>query len=92
MPTPRNAIPTIRLTTGLPEDIMDRLNLYLFSDIEGRIPKSAYMDFFSARVREFFDHEKLDLAPYTNGEPGAFIVSGPRETIEQLKQLLQKGI
>lgn len=91
MPAPRNAIPTIPLTTGLPEDLMDRLNLHLFSEVEGRVPKGAYKDFFAQRIREFFAQKELDLAPYTNGMAGTHTLRAEPEVIEQLEQLLRKG-
>lgn len=90
MPAPRNAIPTIPLTTGLPEDLMDRLNLHLFSEVEGRVPKGAYKDFFAQRVREFFGTTELDLAPYTNGMPGTHRLRAEPEVVAQLEQLLRK--
>lgn len=91
MPAPRNAIPTIKLTTGLPEDLLDRMTLHLFSEIEGRVPKGAFKEFLSSRIREFFFNRTLDLAPYTNGEPGAFTISGSPDAIARLEKLLQKG-
>lgn len=49
-----NIIRPIKLTTTIPEDLRLKLDLYLFSDVEGRIPKGAYQDFICARIREFF--------------------------------------
>jgi len=72
----------------LPPDAHARLLLHLHSDLEGRVPYGAYSSFFAERIREFFSHKHLDLAPWLNCEPGAFIVSGSPEAIRQLKSAL----
>lgn len=51
---PANIIPSDRINLHLPVDIKSRLDLHLFSSVEGRIPKGAYSKFFEERVREFF--------------------------------------
>lgn len=52
-----NIVRSVPLTTHLPEDIHARLTLYLFSEVEGRVPKGAYAKFFIERINEFFrDH------------------------------------
>lgn len=74
--------PTLNLK--LPVELRFKLDLHLFSDLEGRVPKGAYKDFFESRLIEFFGWETLDLRPY--GLPS--IVRGPTETIQQLKEAL----
>lgn len=39
----------------LPEDLRARLDLYLYSTVENRIPVGAYTKFFEERTREFLD-------------------------------------
>lgn len=54
MPRTPNIIRPSKLTLHLPEDIRAKLDLYLFSDIEGRIPQGAYQQFLTERINEFF--------------------------------------
>lgn len=70
------------LQTHLPESVRTRLDLFLFSEVEGRIPMGAYQEFLIQRINEFFEWRKLDL-----GE-GRF-VAGPPESIEHIKELLR---
>ena len=49
-----NIIPSIKLTTMLPLDVMNQLNAYLFSPTEGCVPRGAYQKFLCERIREFF--------------------------------------
>jgi len=55
MPRARNAIPAAKLTIHLPREVKDQLDLFLFSEAQGRIPYSAHQDFIVARIREFFE-------------------------------------
>jgi hypothetical protein len=52
---PPNVLRPTKLTTNLPEDIRAKLDLHLFSPVEGRIPHGAYSKFLAERVKEFFD-------------------------------------
>jgi len=51
---PSSIIRSVQLTTVLPEDLRAKLDLYLFSTVEGRVPVGAYSTFLQARIREFF--------------------------------------
>jgi hypothetical protein len=42
----------------LPEDIRAKLDVYLFSAVEGRVPKGAYQAFFIERINEFFARQE----------------------------------
>jgi hypothetical protein len=53
-----NILRPIKLTTTLPEDIRAKLDLYLYSEVEGRVPKGAYQQFFIERIQEFFQQRK----------------------------------
>lgn len=50
-----NIIRPVKLTTCIPEDLRAKLDLYLYSHLEGRVPKGAYQKFLCERIREFFD-------------------------------------
>jgi len=91
MPALRNAIPSVKLTVWLPEDLHAKCAVSLFSTVENRIPKSAWKEFFSRLLRDYFTSRTLDLAPYIiNAEPGIFIIRGSVDTIEMLKERLSK--
>jgi len=90
MPRPRNIIPSIQVCIMLPEDVKGRLDLLLFSEVEGRIPLGAYQNFLVARIQEFFGSESLDLAPFlVNSPPGSAVVRGSPGTVQQLKRILE---
>lgn len=89
MPTQPKIDRPRKLTTSFPESIMARLDLFLFSEVEGRVPKGAYQSFFLDRIHEFFGHRRLDLAPF--GFPQGFYVQGPRGMIDSLENHL-KGL
>lgn len=42
------------LHISLPVSLRARLDLHLYSGLEGRIPKGAYQTFISERIREYF--------------------------------------
>jgi hypothetical protein len=54
MPRRPNIIRPVRLITTFPEDIRTKLDLFLYSPIEGRVPKGAYQKFLIERIQEFF--------------------------------------
>lgn len=58
MPRPRAAIPRRLLNLALPEDLRARLDLHLYSEVEGRVPQGAYQEFFSRLIREELDRVK----------------------------------
>lgn len=89
MPRPRSLTPKVSLEVQLSELTHTRLTLYLFSEIEARVPLGDYSRFVEARVREYFDHQHLDLAPFTSEPAGAFVVSGSPEAIATLTKTLK---
>jgi len=56
-----NILRPVKLTTNLPEDLRARLDLYLFSETEGRVPHGKYSEFLSERVTEFFAQKRRYL-------------------------------
>lgn len=83
-----NVIPPKLLNLALPTDVHARMTLHLYSDLEQRVPHGAYSRFITELIRERFTHQHLDLAPWTGADPGAFLVSGPPEAIQQLRLAL----
>ena len=60
MPRPKNTVKTVYKNIGLPEDLVVRIEVHLFSELEGKIPFGAQQEFFEALVRDYFT--KLDAA------------------------------
>lgn len=90
MPRPKNAVPAKKLHIALPGDIGAKLDLHLYSEVEQRIPFAAHQRFVVERVREFFDSDALDLAPYFPEFAAGSVVRGPRAVIEMLKKALEE--
>jgi len=84
-----NIIRPVKLTTTLPEDIRAKLDLHLFSDFEGRVPKSAYQNFFIERIQEYFNSKVLDLGEYCHSPVGGLTVRGSPATISLLREMLR---
>jgi hypothetical protein len=55
MPRKAAIVPNRHLHTTLPEHLAARLELFLWSEVEGKVPQGAYQAFISARIVEFFD-------------------------------------
>lgn len=47
--------PNIQLEIRIPEDLRAKLELHLWSDLEGRVPLGGYSKFFIERLKEYFD-------------------------------------
>lgn len=60
-----NILRPIRLNTTFPEDIRAKLEIHLYSPLEGRVPKSAMQKFLLERIREYFEEKRCYL---TNSE------------------------
>lgn len=54
MPRPKKTTRTIFKNIGLAEDLVARLELELFSEVEGRIPFGAQQAFFERLLRKHF--------------------------------------
>jgi len=78
----------VELSLMLPETIRTKLDLHLYSELEGRVPKGKYREFFLERLQEFFSWRRIDLAPY--GFPEGFFVAGPREMLDELEKELRR--
>lgn len=55
MAKPPNVIRPRKLTLHLPETEATRLDLYLWSPSQQRVPHGAYQAFFIERIKEFFN-------------------------------------
>ncbi len=89
MSRPRGILRPIPLTLKLPEDERTRLDLFLYSDLESKVPFGAYQRFFLARLNEFFTWKTLDLGPYLGTTPGTFAIRGNPEVLKALEAHLK---
>ncbi len=89
MPRTKNIVPSALLNLSLPVTVHTMLNARLYSELEGRVPYGAYANYISELIRRDAQERKLDLAPFTNGDPGAFIISGSLEAIGVLEKVLK---
>lgn len=90
MPRRPAVIPSSIINLALPADARTQLDLHLYSELEGRVPRGSYQRFFTERIREFFAREQLDLAPYVTGIiPGEGIITGSPPTVATLKRILE---
>lgn len=58
---PPKILRPIRLSTTIPEDVRAKLDLYLYSEVEGRVPFGAYQKFIVERTQEFFAERRKYL-------------------------------
>lgn len=89
MPRHPDILRPTRLETSLPEDLRARLDLHLYSELEGKVPKGAYQKLIIQLLSEALDQESLDLGDWCGMVPkGTYILRSSRANIEQLKLLL----
>lgn len=88
MPRPPAVIPKVYLRLALPADLRMKLDMHLFSEVEGRVPLGKYAEFFAERLEEMLDWEILPLTPY--GFPEGFFVKGPKEMVDRLRNKLEE--
>lgn len=62
MPRPKKTVRTVYKNIGLPEDLVARLELELYSEVEGRIPHGAQQEFFTRLLRTHFEG-KAEVKP-----------------------------
>lgn len=86
----KNIVPTEPLFVRLPAELKAKLDLHLFSEVEGRVPFGSHQTFISERLRDFFSSESLDLSPYAPlSAPGTLVVRGSPTAIQLLKRILE---
>lgn len=57
---PLEIIRPTRLEISIPEDMRTLMDLRLWSELEGRVPKGAYSQFINQLIREYFTKETLN--------------------------------
>lgn len=84
-----NIIPTVQLCVWLPADLRAKLDLHLFSEAEGRVPKGAHQRLICQLLRDFFENRTIDLAPYTGELPEVHRITGSPFAVAKLTALLE---
>lgn len=59
MPRPRNIVRKVKLGCWITEDLYARMNLRLYSPIEGRVPVGAPGEFVEKAIVELLDKVEL---------------------------------
>ena len=55
MPRPRKAVRPVEKNISLPEDLVARVNLELYSDLEARVPFGAWQKYIETLIRADLD-------------------------------------
>lgn len=55
MPRPRSVVPMTSVELRLPADLLARVDVLLYSDMEGRVPYGERSKFFERLLRGFFE-------------------------------------
>jgi len=55
---PTKNLRSIQKNISLPEDLVAKLELELFSDVEGRIPHGKQSEFFEGLLRKYFEEKQ----------------------------------
>jgi hypothetical protein len=90
MARPRNIVRPVSLRTTFPEDIRGRLDLYLWSDVENKVPQGAYQQFLISRIREFFEDASLDIGPWLAPVEPPMLIRGSPRAIDALTTYLEQ--
>lgn len=54
MPKPKKTLRSVQMNIAMPEDLAAKIQLELYSDLEGKIPFGAQSEFFAMLVRDYF--------------------------------------
>ena len=90
MPPKAKIVPNKHIHTTIDAKLADRIDAFLFSELEGRIPKGAMQAFLTKQIQEFFSHKELDLSPFVGSMPNEFVVRGTPEAINALTTTLKE--
>jgi hypothetical protein len=60
MPRPKNIIPPVEVRVNIPQDLFLRLQIELFSEVDGKVPYAAVSKYMTALLRKSL--EEIDRA------------------------------
>lgn len=64
MPKPANLDRPTKLGVAIPESLRTRMDLLLFSEVEGRVPHGAYSEYICRLIREDLDKQRSIESPH----------------------------
>jgi hypothetical protein len=67
MPRPRKAIRPVEKNISLPEDLVARVDLELYSDLEGKVPFGAWQPSAQSLIRADLERRALVSGEVSNG-------------------------
>lgn len=91
MPRRKNVLRPKEFHATIPEDMKAKLDLALFSDVEGRIPFGAQQAFLLEAIRIRYEWIGLDLGlllPHLF--PLGTSIRGPRTVMDSLRTFIEK--
>ena len=59
MARPKKTVPTVYKNIGIPQDLADKVELELYSEVEGRVPFGAQQEFYTNLLRWYFDEQAV---------------------------------
>jgi hypothetical protein len=86
MPRTKAVTPKSLLKAWIPQEMRAKLDLKLFSDLEGRVPLGDYSKYVEQLIRQDLEWAKLDLGLF-GGSLGFFVI-GPKAMIDELRSRL----
>jgi len=90
MPRKPSITPNKHLHTTIPADLATRLDLFLWSDVEQRVPQGAYQSFICDAIRDFFNKRTVDVAPYIPAATiGQYLITATPETLRAVIEVLK---
>jgi hypothetical protein len=62
MPRPKRSVRPVEKSISLPEDLTTRIDLILFSELEGKVPHGAWARFVEGLIRKHLSEQEHTLA------------------------------
>ena len=62
MARPKKAVRPVEKSLSLPQDLADRIDLFLWSELEGKVPHGEFSKFVEVAVREWFSRRECMVA------------------------------
>ncbi len=87
MAKPKAVTPNAHLHVTLNPELKLKLDLWLYSEVEDRIPKGAHKEFVENLIREFFEYKQTPLEPF--GFPVGYFITGPTVMVEAVVKRLK---
>lgn len=92
MPRRKAITPNRHIHTTVPADLGLKMDLFLFSEVEARVPQGAVQELLVRLLRQFFDEKEIDLAPFLGTLPGEAIIRGRSSTLSSLITKLKEPL